>query len=662
MHRTRSRLLLLAAAAWGIIALGPTSNAQQQPPVFRAEADLVYVDIYPKRGDELVEGLTASDFQVFEDGKPQTVQTFEFITFSSNPSDSERRDPISLADSERQAADPRNRLFVVYLDRFHTTRAGSRDSRQALVDFLNRTIGASDLFAVMTPEMPMSGLTFVRRTDTIEQELSKHWDWGERDQLLTPRTPVEERLVSCAMEAYQGNSQNVDAIHRRFREQLMYDSLDGLILRLRDLRDERTNLILVSEGWMPERDRPELAKFSDFGRPPIPTIGVGRGGQLTRGNPQSGQPDAAGCRTDLVHLASTSFIERFHDLVASAERANVTFYPVDVGGLHGGLRTVETLRTLAGATDGYAAVNSNDIAAGFQRVAERLTSYYLLGYYSTNTVNDGKFRKIEVKVGRPGVSVAARRGYMAPPPDAVVAAARAAAAAAAGPLVPDDIAGALERLARLGSDQEVFASAAVRSSALEIVADLAEREIDRGRWAKGASVDATITDSTGAVLNAQAAIEPGRRAAIVRVPLADQKGPWQVRIRVTDAAGSVETRVEAGAPSAGPFGPPIMLRGAGPARAPMQPVAQPSFRRTERLRVQWPIARDAATPAAQVLDRRGQPLATPLPATEAEINGERMVVFDLVLGSLAPGDYVLQLTAGPDATAGRHLVPFRLAR
>ena len=76
---------------------------------------------------------------------------------------------------------------------------------------------------------------------------------------------------------------------------------------------------------MPEGERADLAKFPDFGRPPIPTIGVGRGGQLTRGHPQTGSPDAAGCRTDIVHLASMNFIERFRDLVGSAERANVTF-------------------------------------------------------------------------------------------------------------------------------------------------------------------------------------------------------------------------------------------------------------------------------------------------------------------------------------------------
>ncbi len=207
-RRTTRGSALAWPCAWPLAiaatSLRPSARATAQ--VFRAEANLVYVDVYPRREDRLVEGLTAKDFQVFEDGKPQSVQTFEFITFASSPVDSDRRDPTSVADSERQAADPRNRLFVVYLDRFHTTRAGSRDSRQPLVDFLNRTIGASDLFAVMTPETPIGGLTFARRTDTIESELAKHWDWGERDQLLIPRTPAEEHLVSCAIGRVPGDA------------------------------------------------------------------------------------------------------------------------------------------------------------------------------------------------------------------------------------------------------------------------------------------------------------------------------------------------------------------------------------------------------------------------------------------------------------------------
>ena len=648
-------VLLLTAAGWQL-----ATRAQQPPQVFRADANLVYVDVYPRRGDQLVEGLTANDFQISEDGNPQAVQTFEFITFGSSPVDSSRRDPTSVADSERQAADPRNRLFVIYLDRFHTTRAGSRDSRQPLVDFLNRTIGPSDLFAVVTPETPPSGLTFARRTDTIAGELSKHWDWGERDQLLIPRTPAEERLIRCAQLAYAGDAPKVDAIHRRYRENLTHDSLDVLIRRLRDLRDERTNLILVSQGWMPETEREVLAQFPQMGMPPIPTIGVGRGGQLTRGNPQSGNPDAAGCRAELVNLATTNFVERFHDLVTAAERANVTFYPIDVGGLHGDLRTTETLRTLAGATDGYAAVNSNDIAAGFRRVSDRLSSYYLLGYYSTNTANDGRFRKIDVKVSRPGLSVAARRGYLAPPSAAVVAAARADAARTAGPPVSEEVTSAVGQLARLASGQELFAAAAVRAGAIEVVADLAERDVDRGRWSKGAVVEATITDTAGTTVLVQGPIDPGRRATVVRVPIsASPNGPWRVHVKATDAQGSVEARVTAEAPSANGLPAPLLLRGAGAARTTMQPVAEPSFRRNERLRVQWPMAATTAQPHAQVLDRRGQPLGTPLSVTETGVGASRVVAFDLTLASLATGDYVLQITGGD---AERHLVPFRIVR
>lgn len=649
--------LLACAAAGGIRAIQPAAHAQEPPQVFRTEANLVYVDVYPRSQDRLVEGLTAADFQVFEDGKPQTIQTFELISVRSSPVDAERRDPATVADSERQATDPRNRLFVVYLDRFHTTRAGSRDSRQPLVDFLNRTIGASDLFAVMTPETPVAGLTFVRRTDTIEGELSAHWDWGERDQLLVPRTPAEERLIRCALEAYRGDADKVDAIHRRFRENLTYSNLDVLIRRLRDIRDERTNFLLVSEGWTPEGERPALADFPDTGRPPIPTIGVGRGGQLMRGNPQTGNPDAAGCRADISHLASIDFVDRFRQLVTAAEQANVTIYPIDVGGLHGGLRTTETLRTLANATDGYAAVNSNDLAAGFRRIADRLTSYYLLGYYSTNTVADGRFRKIEVKVARPGVSVAARRGYLAPSP-AAVAAARAAATAA--PVVRDDVAGAFGQLARLESDAEIFAAAALRGRTIGVVADLAARDVDRGRWTSGATVDVTVTGGAAAPVTAHGTIEAGRRSVQIHVPLeGEPRGPWRIRIRVSDAQGSADTEIDLAAAG----GAPLLLRASGPARAAMQPVAEASFRRTERLRVEWPVPREAGVVTARILDRRGQPLGQPLPATDAAgPAGERVVNVDLTLGSFAPGDYLIELATGAGEPAARQLVAFRVTR
>jgi hypothetical protein len=72
-----------------------------------------------------------------------------------------------------------------------------------------------------------------------------------------------------------------------------------------------------------------------------------------------------------------------------------------------------SLSALARDTGGVAFDNTNDLRQGFDRVESDLHNYYLLGYTSTNDKLDGRFRTIDVKISRPGVTVAARRGYFA---------------------------------------------------------------------------------------------------------------------------------------------------------------------------------------------------------------------------------------------------------
>ncbi len=75
--------------------------------------------------------------------------------------------------------------------------------------------------------------------------------------------------------------------------------------------------------------------------------------------------------------------------------------------------SADSIRTLGGATNGLAIVDSNDFKTGLQRIADDLNAYYLLGYTSSNGKADGKYRKIKVTVKRPGVHVRAREGYLA---------------------------------------------------------------------------------------------------------------------------------------------------------------------------------------------------------------------------------------------------------
>src|SRR6185295_4549080 len=78
--------------------------AQGQQPVFRAGANLVTVDVYPQADGRIVEGLKAGDFQVFEDGKPQKVETIEFIRVEPTPPEVTRSDPKNVQEMYKEMA------------------------------------------------------------------------------------------------------------------------------------------------------------------------------------------------------------------------------------------------------------------------------------------------------------------------------------------------------------------------------------------------------------------------------------------------------------------------------------------------------------------------------------------------------------------------------
>ena len=83
--------------------------------------------------------------------------------------------------------------------------------------------------------------------------------------------------------------------------------------------------------------------------------------------------------------------------------------------LHDELRRAQdSLRMLSDETGGFAAVNQNDFSDAFARIIQDNSSYYVLGYYPTNDKRDGRFRNVQVRVTTPGLTVRARKGYVAP--------------------------------------------------------------------------------------------------------------------------------------------------------------------------------------------------------------------------------------------------------
>jgi VWFA-related protein len=71
------------------------------------------------------------------------------------------------------------------------------------------------------------------------------------------------------------------------------------------------------------------------------------------------------------------------------------------------------VETMAEETGGLILRGTNDLGPGLARISAESRSYYLLGYHPTSPAREGQFRKIEVKVSRPGLTVRARKGYEA---------------------------------------------------------------------------------------------------------------------------------------------------------------------------------------------------------------------------------------------------------
>ena len=451
MRKSALFILLLTAS---LAAQQTPSAPQQQPPRFRGGTNLVRVDVFATRDGVPVQNLTQADFEVLEDGKPQAIDSFQHIV-AEPASEDTVIEPTSVRESLHEVADPHRRVFVIYLDTENVTVEGSHDIRQPLIDMLNRVLGPDDLVGVMTPTMSPDQITFGRKTQVIADGLTKNWIWGRQGQLQLD--PQETMYAECFPPVKQGEGYPSDlakALIARRQERLALDSMRDLVRYMSNIREGRTAVITVSDGWplyRPDERITDVRKTRGGNADPLPgsppPIGVGPGGTLTtQPGKNQGIDDRTECERDRMELAMTDDERYFRDILGEANRTDVSFYTIDPRGLvvfdspigpdpppppsidRATLQSKqESLRELALNTDGLALLNSNDLGKQLRRVSDDLTSYYLIGYYSTNTKLDGKYRTISVRVKQSGVEIRARKGYRAPTEAEVTSAAAAAA-------------------------------------------------------------------------------------------------------------------------------------------------------------------------------------------------------------------------------------------
>jgi VWFA-related protein len=384
----------------------PTPTQAQQRPLFRGGTHFVRVDAYPAANGKIVEGLAAEDFEVLEDGKAQTIESFDFVKFETFTPEAARVEPRTQEEGFEMAADPRNRVFVIVVDLARTAdKPGGVNTdihaiQQPLAGFLDRVIGPRDLFGFLITRNNAKDLVLMRKTAVVEDQIRDMFRSANID-----RTEADD-LDACANRAA--------SMKRRFGDDQTYTLLEGLVARLGAVREERKSIVFVANSI--DVSRPINAPSTSNGQ--IPRIGIANG-RIGIGD-HDGMPIAndAWCSGEMQRLTSIDFENRFYRLLDEARRQNVAFYTIAPEGLttH---RPDDNLITLANQTDGMAIVNSNDLTGGMKKIADDLQAYYVLGYYTTNTRFDGGIRKISVKLK--GKSIRARREYRAPT-DAEIAA------------------------------------------------------------------------------------------------------------------------------------------------------------------------------------------------------------------------------------------------
>lgn len=354
----------LAYLFWALLLVPVAGSATHEQVPREASGAAVRVDavVTDARGMPS-EGLRVSDFEVREGDASRPLQAAEYRTTPRNS-----RHPVAPIatelDEQRAASEPGIRVFAFYLDEFHVSPgASARRAADIVASFINDKVHERDLAAVIRPLDPVGSVRFTRDRALLHGAIAS---FAGRKGEYAARMPLEEQLNA-------GDS----ATARAARQRIVSANLRQLALRIGTMQADRAIVVFVSEG------------FSDDAAPP-----------------ENGT-------SDLENLVRAS--SRFHFPV-------YTYNPAapaeDVAPQAERTGAVTMLRRIAEQTGGLY-IPSDDVIAGFARVAHDSEAYYSLMYQPRAA--DGASHRLAVRVGRRNATVRTRAVVWAARPNDVSA-------------------------------------------------------------------------------------------------------------------------------------------------------------------------------------------------------------------------------------------------
>ena len=443
MKRALPLFLVCAAATTSLPA--QTQTPPRAAGAVQAETTAVLVDVVvrDKRGHPVTD-LTAGDFELLEDGVLQDIGAITLYTphgagqLAAPDADAPAARPETAASSTaslpREAESPAEPVVALVFDRL--TQEGRALAHKAALGYVGREGRSAAIVGVFGIDLSLTTYQSYTRdtmrlrkaiddagsrsTAEFEAQAGRARDAGERPPAgASAGSPFAAGGQAAAQAAQSGaGAAAADALaaemQRRTRE--TFEALE------RDQQGHSTSnaLLAVVNGMRALPGRKSVVLFSEGVA--IPTNVLARFRSVidtaNRANVSIYAMDAAGLRTqstsaearDTLNAAVNQMLERnpTADVMGSARTAELERATDAMReDAHGGLAQ------LTDQTGGMLIRNTNDLTGGFRRIDEDMRNYYMLSYVPKNDRFDGKFRTITVRVKRPGVEVAARKGYYA---------------------------------------------------------------------------------------------------------------------------------------------------------------------------------------------------------------------------------------------------------
>jgi VWFA-related protein len=381
----------------------PPAQPSQQQPTFKVRVDYVEVDVVvTDRQGNLVRDLKKEDFQVLEDGKGQTINTFTQVDIPV-----ERADRPLFAESPIEPDVKTNerpfdgRVYVMVIDDLHTRFGRTVRVKAAAKQFIERRLGANDLMAVVHTAGASDGNQEFTNNKRLLLAAVDRTSGRKLDSATANKTNEFNRTRDIRQ---QGDPLNdPEDQERGFNARSTLDTLRNVAEWFGSVHGRRKAILFVSEGI--DYDIYDMIASNGSN-----------------------------------HQSASMVMDATRDAIAAATRSNVAIYGIDPRGLTDlgdesieiqsfpddtslGIGTAslqnelrlsqDSLRVLSDETGGFAVVNKNDYATAYQRIVEDNSTYYVLAYYPPDA-RPGRLHKIDVRVTRPGLTVRARKGYVTP--------------------------------------------------------------------------------------------------------------------------------------------------------------------------------------------------------------------------------------------------------